>query len=447
MIQPACLHCRATESERAAFDYAAMVEGLLRERSRRVYICGKAELGLRRWASAGARKSEATISGLLAVGHFKNARRARRDHPAKTAVQLDALFKAARRRWPTRMKMSDGEREAVRLKRVQAVFDKLPQAGRLTKPARGRQRLIAKRNGRGKRPVINFHWVDQARQIMLRSAHTPFANLHEAQFMLRQNGRPHGPAAVREALRRALAECGSDYLFMHFDVEDFHGSISHGWLERHLGIDPMVIRRHVHMGAMQIEAPRTTATVHATHEACREGGQWGIPQGSALSCLIAEQVMADVLRSAAVFEEVPVFVWSDNIGVLAPRHRAGEIADLVSKAFEAHGAGPFNLRDPIIRQVTQEFEFLGVNYRLANGTFPCAYVARRKVNAWELSIGSRAMTASVAELDLIAEHIDRKRAQWAWWAGWPKVELRMLTLLANARASIRNYGVVAATAQ
>ncbi|WP_338466393.1 hypothetical protein RXV95_12625 [Novosphingobium sp. ZN18A2] len=172
---------------------------------------------------------------------------------------------------------------------------------------------------------------------MLRSALAPFANIHDAQFMLARDGFRHGPAAVREALQQALAECGPEYQFLHFDVADFYGSISHAWLERHLGIDPAVVRHQVHLGQMSINVPGEMATVCATHKASREGGQWGIPQGSALSCLIAEQVMADVLRSAAVFGEHRAFIWSDNVGVLVPRHRAGEVAGLVRTAFADHG--------------------------------------------------------------------------------------------------------------
>lgn len=157
--------------------------------------------------------------------------------------------------------------------------------------------------------------------------------------------------------------------------------------------------------------------------------------------------MVDVLRSAAVFGEVSVFVWSDNVGVLAPGHRAGEIAELVRAAFAAHGAGPFNLRDPISKPVTEEFEFLGVNYRLAARSIPCAFIARAKVNAWELSIGSRIMTGSLKELDDVFEHIRRKRAVWGWWAGWSAVEQRVQKNALNAEAAIvARYNLVRAAA-
>ncbi|SBV33191.1 protein of unknown function [uncultured Sphingopyxis sp.] len=318
MISPACPHCREVVAVDGEFDAEGLLQSISHSRAAPTYLCGPAERALRQWCRQSARASAATIQRLHDAGHFKHARRARNSHLAKTTVHLDALFTAARRRWPTQQHMSDRKREMVRRKRVQSVFEKLPQVGKLTRSAQAQQFLIDKDNGRGKRPVTSFHWVDRARQLVLRSALTPFANLHQGQFMLARDRSRRGPAAVREALLAALAKRGAACQFLHFDVENFFGSISHGWLERCLGLDPAVTMRQVHLGRMTIVPTGEMATVHATHEAIREGGQWGIPQGSALSCLIAEQVMADILRSAAVFEECPVFVWSDNVGMLVP---------------------------------------------------------------------------------------------------------------------------------
>lgn len=435
MISPSCLHCRQTKPADRELEFAGLLRDLTQSGASPVYLCGEAERALRRWCRETARASATTIQRLHDAGHFKHARRARKDHLAKATVQLDALFTAARKRWPTGQDMPDHKREMVRRTRVQSIFEKLPQVERLTRPARAQQFLIDKDNGRGKRPVTSFHWVDRARQIVLRSALTPFANLHQSQFMLARDRSRRGPAAVREVLLTALAEHGADYQFLHFDVENFFGSISHNWLERHLGLDPAVTKHQVHLGSMMIVPTGEMATVHATHEAIREGGQWGIPQGSALSCLIAEQVMADILRSAAVFEEWPVFVWSDNVGMLVPRHRAGEIANLVRDAFAAHGAGPFNLRDAICRDVTQEFEFLGVNYRLADGVIPRAFIAREKVEAWRILMGHRIMLASTNELDEIAAHIRQKGQSWSWWSGWDRVDRSLRSMIDAARAS------------
>lgn len=368
---------------------------------------------------------------------------------------MHALFKAARKRWPTKLAMSSREREAVRLKRLQGVFEKAREVGRLTQPARARQFEILKRNGRGKRPVVSFFWVDQARQMMLRSALQPFANLHEDQFMLARERKRRGPAAVREALLAALAECGTETEFLHLDVVNFHGSISQVWLERHLGIDPAVTKRQVHLGGMMIGTTGKMTTVHATHEAsdevdaqnigaavCRrqsqEGGQRGIPQGSMLSCLIAEQVMASVIRSAVVFAELPTFIWSDNIGVLVSRRRAGEVVELVQAAFARHGAGPFNLtitRHPVI----EEFKFLGVNYRLSGGEAK-AYVAQPIVNAWEIAVGSRLLHASPIEIAEIEQHIQNKKAVWKWWFGWPLVEVRLRRMVQAAHDAVGAMG-------
>lgn len=274
---------------------------------------------------------------------------------------------------------------------------------------------------------------------MLRSALKPFANLHDAQFMLSRDRTRRGPAAVRKALLTALAECGPEYEFIHFDVESFYGSISHAWLERYLGIDPAVVRRQVHLGQMILVPNGKMATVHDNHEASRERGQRGIPQGSLLSCLIAEQVMASVIRSAAVLRELPMFVWSDNVGVLAPRQEAGEIIDLVRAAFAGHGAGPFEITVTSHR-VTEEFKFLGVNYRITAQGRPIAYIAHRIVANWELSIGDRLMVASIQEVEDVERHVMGKRAAWGWWNGWSAVEARVLKAAQCAREGCRREG-------
>ena len=64
--------------------------------------------------------------------------------------------------------------------------------------------------------------------------------------MLAQDRTRRGPAAVRNALLAALSVCDEGTLFIHFDVENFYGSIRHGWLERELGLPNEVMQRQVH---------------------------------------------------------------------------------------------------------------------------------------------------------------------------------------------------------
>lgn len=116
--------------------YADLLRTLVEDRAGPVYLCAKAERELRQWCRDRARSSAMTIQRLYDAGHFKKARRARAHHLTRVAVQADALFIAVRKRWPLREEMSLPEREAIRRRRLQAVCEKLPQVGKMKRPAR-----------------------------------------------------------------------------------------------------------------------------------------------------------------------------------------------------------------------------------------------------------------------------------------------------------------------
>lgn len=385
-----------------------------------------------RWGKERTRALAGGIQRLVDRGHRNNAKRARRDYLASSEVMMHALLLAARRRWPVRISMTPDEVTRIRLKRFTASIEQCRIAAQLTKPARAKLRLVGKRDG-GYRPICNFYWVDYARQIALKSALTPFANLHEGQFMFAHEPCRRGPAAVRRSLLTALEGAPNDSSFVQFDVTDFYGSISHDWLEAKLGLDPAIIRKHVHTGGMMIEPIRKRANVRGQHEASKsQSGRWGIPQGSALSSLIAEWVMADVLRSAAVFGELAPLVWSDNVGVLVPRGRVEEIESLVRLAFSRHGAGPFALTVKAT-PIEKEFRFLGTWY-VKRRDAPVAYIPDQVAAAWEASIAGRIMVASLAELAEIERHATSKLAAWSWWPGATELGTAIHSALSAARA-------------
>ena len=243
-------------------------------------------------------------------------------------VLLHALLLTARQKWPIKTTEPLAVQEATRKHRLRTAFDALTKVGNLNSPARAYQSARQKKHG-GRRIITSFHWVDKARQYALKSAITPFANLHVAQFLLSRNPERRGLAAVRKSLLAALDECGEDSVFMQFDVADFYGSISHRWIEGSISLDPSITQKHIHTGGMNIKIIRDHAIVRALHEAKRRGGRWGIPQGSRVSPLIAEQAMAAVLGSAAIFSELPSFAWSDNLGMIVPRARVSDVERLV----------------------------------------------------------------------------------------------------------------------
>jgi len=385
------------------------------------------ELSLRQWAKHDAQQMQRSIRRLVERGAYRNARRAVRQHNKRLSVRLTALFAASRRhRWASKFATSAG-REFIRRQRLVDVLAALSEVGCFNRPARASRFFRAKPNG-GTRTLIKFDWVDDARLRILNSALTPFADLHGSQFLLGQDGR-RGPASVRESLLQALREAGDDHVFLQFDIRDFYGSISHAWLEDNLYLEKGIVRRFVHTGEMLIVTLQEMRTGRRRPaDASNENGQsgHGIPQGSALSSLVAEQVMAHVLRSDAVFARVRLFAWSDNLGALVPRNEALAIEELVRSAFERHGAGPFRLtveRTPI----TSEFKFLGVWYRVKDGT-PRAYIPDEVADRWETDICRDILTANVDQLRTIVQRTLGKHEAWKWWPG---IAPRVTSILAS----------------
>lgn len=394
------------------------------------------ELAIRRWCRERTTLSASSIKRLYDRGHLKNARRERAAHMTRREVLLDALFAAARKRWPTHSGMSAERRERQRRHRLTQVINHLGRVQQFRRGARGRQFDLPKSNG-GTRVVTSFDWVDRARQHVLKSALLPFANLHAAQFMLAREPKRRGPAAVREALLATLSACSDDSVFLHFDVRDFYGSISHEWLERHLAFDPAIVRKQLHTGCMTFRANGAMATDRGDHDATREKDRRGIPQGSVVSPLIAEQVMASVLRSAAALEGLPLFVWSDNLGVIVPRGRAREIGDLVTAAFAQHGAGPFQVTLSE-RSATAPFQFLGVWYR-KGPMGPQAFIPWEVLAAWESAVvDPDLLTLWDDEVDDRLGNMDRaitaKLARWRWCPEARDVEQRLRRLISARRA-------------
>ena len=393
------------------------------------------ELAIRRWCRERTAFSVTTIKRLYDRGHLKNARRERSEHMTRREVLHDALFTAARKRWPTQSGMSSERRENQRRHRLTQVINHLGRVKQFRRSARGRQFDLPKSNG-GTRTVTSFDWVDRARQNVLKSALTPFANLHEAQFMLSRDPVRRGPTAVREALLAALVACDGDSVFLHFDIRDFYGSISHEWLESKLTLDPAIVRKQLHTGCMTFVTTRKTATDRGDHDAIRETDRRGIPQGSVISPLIAEQVMASALRSAVALAGLPLFVWSDNLGVIVPRGRASEIGDLVTAAFAQHGAGPFQLTRSV-HPIAEGFKFLGVWYRIRGGV-PEVFIPWQVLSAWENAVVYPDLLTGLDDevedqLAKMERAITAKLARWRWCQDARDAEERLRALIAARR--------------
>ena len=148
--------------------------------------------------------------------------------------------------------------------------------------------------------------------------------------------------------------------------------------------------------------------------------------------------MASVIRSVAVFEELPAFIWSDNVGVLAPRIRVREVVELARNAFADHGAGPFNLTVSTW-PVSKPFKFLGVWY-IRHEDKADALVPWEVLNAWQASIASRLQLCWDDEIDAIERAVDKKLARWRWCPDARRTVRAVRRLIASRRLQCSERG-------
>ncbi|MFL0415871.1 reverse transcriptase domain-containing protein [Sphingomonas sp. 179-A 2A2 NHS] len=325
--------------------------------------------------------------------------------------------------------------EAVRQERLVDVFDALPRINDFSHPARAMSFTRPKRSG-GVRRLTSFYWEDDARMRILKSTLIPFADLHDSQFMLAQDRLRRGPASVRENLLQALRETEGGHVFLQFDIRDFFGSISHAWLEGYLDLDRECVKRFVHTGEMLIVPTGEMRADRRNDDASKANGRSGvgIPQGSALSSLVAEMAMAEVLRSDAVFGRVRLFAWSDNLGVLAPRDEALAVEELVRGAFARHEAGPFHL-EVKHSPITSEFKFLGVWYRKV-GSDAVAFVPDAVATGWANDVCADVLIADAGALSKMERRIRSKLAAWSWWDGAGPLGTELRAVVKAAREAL-----------
>lgn len=384
------------------------------------------------------RSQRSKITKLVQRGSLRNAKRAARAHCEQVASRLFVLFLAVKKEIKCPSTLPSEERERRRRQRLVAVFSALPSVASFSSPAQAYLHGKRKRDG-SYRPITVFHWTDYARQTLLSIYLSPFADFHPTQFLLAKGPDRRGPAAVRKHLKQALEEQGGSYTFLQFDVQNFYGAISHSWLEANIPLSAETIRNHLHLGGMVIRTRETGAVREKLDAIIKEGQRRGIPQGSALSSLVAEIVMADVLRGAAVPDCSPMFVWSDNVGVLVPKGKEAVIEELLVAAFAGHPAGPFKLIRSQSRfepDFSGEFKFLGCWYR-KRGARAELFVPQAVVDGWRNSILEDLLTADRLALRKMARRVRSKCSSWSYWAGSKPLEADMMNIIKSADEGLR----------
>jgi hypothetical protein len=368
------------------------------------------------------------IEACVAAGKTRAADRLAEQLRRSFAARFIALHESVPDELRARRFSSREEREALRIQALRWVLAQLGPVGKLNVRSRAYVRLKAKQHvpqpGQPKRypdqlrAIFSFGGLDTARQRLLKASLTPFADFHPSQYMIQDHPEGRGRSGVCEALRLQLPTMDPDTEFLQFDVRNFYGSIDHRWLERKLRLPADVVRNQIHTGSIHILHLRDVhRSAHPSDGVRQELVRRGIPGGSALSTLIAEIVMADVLRGLTDLpDRTRLFTYSDNIGVLCPAASAHVIMDLFRGRFAAHGAGPFEICTDGPIPIKHKFLFLGHRWRLRNNrTEVC--VSSEHALLKLVKIGDEAAVASPPELLHLAGYIRWQASEWRMWPG------------------------------
>lgn len=244
-----------------------------------------------------------------------------------------------------------------RVKRERKIefHDLIPEARNLNL-TRGTQEPVevwAKRKANGTlRPITSCGPRLRAMHQLLRIAIGRWVRkrLHPNQFAL-QGGRD---VAVRTVIDKI--EKGDVQYACELDISEFYSSIDIRWLKAVLPLPEVLIDRTIATTRWNFE-PKFNANALKLLRQCRTG----IAQGSGLSPLLAELVVAQVLET--VPSRAGLVNYADNILVLArTREELDQQVSTVARAFSAHSSGSFSLTQTR-RRITDGFTFLGYDIR------------------------------------------------------------------------------------
>jgi hypothetical protein len=181
-----------------------------------------------------------------------------------------------------------------------------------------------------------------------------------------------------------------------------------------------------------------SAIAHLTGGERDELVRRGIPQGSALSSLIAEIVIGRVLGGLADrLAGCLLVTYSDNLGLIGPRREVAAVVDLLRAAFREHAAGPFELTttDPV--PVTAGFRYLGYTWRLVGGELVTEIPADVAV-CRQISLQRDASHGSPRELARVQRSIEAQANEWRFWPGvqaWKSEVSAFVEAASNSQAT------------
>ncbi len=374
----------------------------------------------------------------MAHQNAKNRIKQAKRHAAKAEAKIQRLVAAGRWRKAKRRQRIDLGSSCARITKVSKANAKMPKHRRLNREGvlavaanlnswhgtREPVKVIAARKpSGGHRPIMSFGLRNRALQYLAKAAIEPFAELHPGQYALRgteravrdlldaMNDHPYvtvtdirnafgsfdADAVVqlvplpRVVAERTLISCNLNLVFKHNDLNGGEGGKSAG------KIAPEELNSFEQSPASGVRNTLAVQGVDAGNEGqgslsspyCCSGahGQFltsvrlGIPQGSAVSTLVCEMLLAPVLR--ALPAETRVVSYADDIAMPARTPDEARRNDLsLVRALRRSPAGP--LTEKYCKTVATEhgFAYLGYWFDKKHGA-PRARPTRENLREFE----------------------------------------------------------------
>ena len=222
-------------------------------------------------------------------------------------------------------------------------------------------KLVPKANG-DRRAVVRFDLVDQATQQTVKWALEPWITRHR--ILNNQHAVMNGghQAACRAVLKEIRQRPELKFAVLA-DISDQYHSFDK---DKVLDIMPAQagVLRHTILSDAYDYVPGDNV-ISLSHSRVRKLRQ-GIPQGSVVSPLVAEVLMAAILERIDLGDFF-IRVSADNIVVLTKNRREADwIEQVLVAAFERSPAGSLRLRT-CVRRVADGFTYLGYTYRRRKG--------------------------------------------------------------------------------
>lgn len=304
------------------------------------------------------------IERYVAAGDLNNAHNFQRVFLNSFSAKLMAFQKANSK---IRIKYKSSTVELVNMAKELNMFELEPEIVRL--------KLVVKnegaRNEQKYRHILVFQIKHKARQYMSRMALLPFMEfeIHQEQYSSCGQGRDR---AIGDIIRQINS--GKAKFFAEYDIENFYPSIGKGRsnnndiiaLQDWVPLPKAVIQSSVLACNVVIDAPSrympscgSVTNIIFSRRGC--------PMGSAVSPLIADRVMSDILKTAKL--EMPVdaslIVYADNIGILGKTRKSVEqsITPAVRSSERCQFGSLKLVQRQKIRRVYDGFNFLGYHLK------------------------------------------------------------------------------------